>query len=189
MMFVCNYTEVQRQIVGECAQAMSMIRDAETDRLIWEILQADKIFFVGVGRVLLSLESICKRFNHIGLKAYYVGEVSEPAITGQDLLIAASGSGESLYPLVIAQKAKEWKARIALISSNPDSSLARIADLFVRIPVRTKLSLPGELASIQPMTTLFEQCLLLYGDTLAKMIIERRNLNMDTLWRYHANLE
>ena len=31
--------------------------------------------------------------------------------------------------------------------------------------------------------------LLLLGDIVAKMIIERRGLDMKALWRYHANLE
>ena len=39
------------------------------------------------------------------------------------------------------------------------------------------------------MTSLFEQTLLLLGDIVAKMIIERRELEMKALWQYHANLE
>jgi len=39
------------------------------------------------------------------------------------------------------------------------------------------------------MTTLFEQSLLLLGDILAKMVIERRQIDMKGLWRCHANLE
>ena len=39
------------------------------------------------------------------------------------------------------------------------------------------------------MTSLFEQSLLLVGDILAKMIIEKENLDMKGLWQYHANLE
>ena len=59
----------------------------------------------------------------------------------------------------------------------------------VRIPVRTKLYLEDEIDSIQPMTTLFDQTLLLVGDILAKMLIENEHLDMKNLWQYHANLE
>ena len=59
----------------------------------------------------------------------------------------------------------------------------------VRIPVRTKNYLEDEIDSIQPMTSLFEQSLLLFGDVVAKMIIDERGLDMKSLWRYHANLE
>jgi len=39
------------------------------------------------------------------------------------------------------------------------------------------------------MTSLFEQSLLLFGDSIAKVIIEKKQLDMHSLWRYHANLE
>jgi len=64
-----------------------------------------------------------------------------------------------------------------------------IADFMVRIPVRTKLYLDDEIESKQPMTSLFEQTLLLLGDILAKMIIDDRNVSLKDLWQYHANLE
>ena len=64
-----------------------------------------------------------------------------------------------------------------------------IADFMVRIPVRTKWYLEDEIDSCQPMTSLFEQSVLLLGDVLAKMIIEERQLDMKSLWQYHANLE
>lgn len=59
----------------------------------------------------------------------------------------------------------------------------------LRIPVRTKLYLPDEVDSVQPMTSLFEQCLLLLGDILAKILIEEYDIDMKSLWQYHANLE
>ena len=62
-------------------------------------------------------------------------------------------------------------------------------DFFVRIPVQTKLALPGEIPSVQPMTSLFEQCLLLLGDSIALMMVEEKAIDMPSLWQYHANLE
>ena len=64
-----------------------------------------------------------------------------------------------------------------------------LSDHFVRIPVQTKLGLRDEIESIQPMTSLFEQTLLLLGDTICLMIINEKNIDMPTLWEYHANLE
>jgi len=39
------------------------------------------------------------------------------------------------------------------------------------------------------VSSLFEQTLLLLGDAVALMIVERRKLNLKDLWQYHANLE
>ena len=64
-----------------------------------------------------------------------------------------------------------------------------LCEFMVRIPVRTKNYLEDEIDSVQPMTSLFEQSLLLFGDVVAKMIIDERQIDMKSLWRYHANLE
>lgn len=46
-----------------------------------------------------------------------------------------------------------------------------------------------EIRSKQPMTSLFEQSLLLLGDTTAMMMVEDRGIDVGALWQYHANLE
>jgi 6-phospho-3-hexuloisomerase len=138
---------------------------------------------------MLSLQGVAKRLAHLGLDTCCVGDITEPAITERDLLIVGSGSGESLIPVAIAQKAASFGATVAHIGSNADSTIAPVTDIFVRIPVRTKLAREDEIDSQQPMTSLFEQCLLLFGDAVALMIIERRGLEMPALWRCHANLE
>lgn len=100
-----------------------------------------------------------------------------------------SGSGESVIPVSIAKIAKKYGAKIIYIGSNPESTMAGMADVFVRIPARTKLYLEDETESVQPMTSLFEQSLLLFGDTVAKLIIDKNNINIKDLWQFHANLE
>jgi len=184
-----NYIGTEQRIAEEIAKTLDSISDKEVEVLVKEIKQAQKVFFVGVGRVLLSLQAIAKRLAHIGIDAVVVGQITEPAITDKDLLIVGSGSGESAFPLAIAKKAKTFNAKVVHIGANPNSSMKDSTDYFVRIPVQTKLSLPNEVASIQPMTSLFEQSLLLLGDTIALMLIEEDDLDMHSLWQFHANLE
>lgn len=176
-------------IAEECQKALQKIDEEQSQQLVEAILNADEVFFIGVGRVMLSLQAICKRFAHFGIKAHCVGEITEPAITDKDLLIVGSGSGETLFPVAIAQKAKKIGAKVAWIGSNQESTIAKLADYKVRIPVQSKLNKSDELHSQQPMTSLFEQTLLLYGDSLAMEIMERKGLQFENLWKYHANLE
>lgn len=138
---------------------------------------------------MLSLEAVAKRLAHLGVDTVIVGEITEPAITSEDLLIVGSGSGESLFPLSIAKKAKSFHATVAHIGSNPNSSMKEVTDFFLRIPVQSKLNLAEEVQSVQPMTSLFEQSLLLLGDTIALMLIVEDSIDMADLWQYHANLE
>lgn len=185
-----RYQNVKKDVCAELEHALNSIDPASLERLKDDMLSAEQVFVVGVGRVMLSLQMICKRFAHLGIRIHYVGEITEPAITGKDLLIVGSGSGASLFPLNIAKKARQAAdCRIVHIGSNPESEMKDIADYMVRIPVRTKQYLEDEIDSCQPMTTLFDQTLLIMGDILAKMVIEEKQLNMKELWQYHANLE
>ncbi len=184
-----SYNKCQQIVIDELGQSLGKINPEHVDKLIDAICSAEKVFFVGVGRVFLSLQSIAKRLNHLGISTHLVGEITEPHFNDTDILIVGSGSGNTVLPLAIAKKAKQFKGKVIHIGANPDGALKEFTDLFVRIPVRTKQNLTDEVVSEQPMTSLFEQSLLLLGDVLAMMIIEKKNLDISTLWEYHANLE
>lgn len=185
-----TYQEISTLVIDECRESLSAIDPVSVSQLVDAILDSDQVFFVGVGRVMLALQAMAKRFAHLGLEAFWVGQITEPAITPRDLLIVGSGSGESLIPVAIAGKAHRLGVKIAYIGANPESSIHKISNLFVQIPVNTKLSNQQVLVqSVQPMTTLFEQSLFLLGDVLAQMILVRSGREKSELWKYHANLE
>lgn len=184
-----TYKQTADLVVEELKTALGAIDTESVEKLIDVVLSSRKVFFIGVGRVMLSLQAIAKRWAHLGIDTHLVGEITEPAITAEDVLIVGSGSGTTLFPAGIAQKAHAIGAKVVHIGSNPNSPLKDIVCLMVRIPVRTKYYLEDEIDSNQPMTSLFEQTLLLLGDIVAKMIIDRKELDMKGLWQYHANLE
>ncbi len=184
-----EFHDTANLIADEVRFALNKVDPTSAEELLEAILAADQVFVIGVGRVFLALQGFAKRLAHLGVRVYLVGQITEPAIGPRDLLIIGSGSGESLVPVAIARKAKSLGARIAHIGSNPASSLRPITDIFVRIPTCTKLERPDEIQSQQPMTTLFDQSLLLFGDALCMMISRRRNLDTKALWKHHANLE
>lgn len=183
------YKETVERITDECRVTLSKVGPESVESFINAVLGAEKVFFIGVGRVMLSLEAMAKRFAHLGVNTVCVGQITEPAITEADAIIVGSGSGESVIPVSIAKIAKKHGAKIIYVGANPQSTMAAMADVFVRIPARTKLYLEDETESVQPMTSLFEQCLLLFGDTVAKIMIDKNNVDMKGLWRCHANLE
>ena len=177
-------------ILHEIDEALAAVSETEVEALVDAVLGSEKVFVTGLGRVLLSLQAFVKRLNHLGVSAWYVGEMNEPALTERDLFIVGSGSGETAVPLTITRIARRLGARIVHIGSNPRSSLSPLTDLFVRIPVRTKLDLPEEIPSRQIMSSLFEQCLLILGDAVALRIAERKSItDIKALWTLHANLE
>ena len=176
-------------ILQEVRTALAAVDPRQVEKFIDALLAARQVFVIGVGRVMLSMQAFAKRLGHLGIAVHVVGAINEPAITDKDLLVIGSGSGESVAPVAIAKVARQCGAKIAHIGSNPQSALAAITNVFVRIPVKTKLNLPGEIASRQIMSSLFEQSLYLFGDAVALCIAQRKHADIKALWRFHANLE
>lgn len=174
-----GYKEIKDIVAGEINTVLDNIDKKKIEELISLICRADKVFVVGTGRTLLMLQAFVKRLNHIGIKAYYAGEINEPPITGKDILIAGSGSGKTIIPVSIAKIAKQYNAKIIYIGSNPKSPVCKIADLFIKIPCKSR----------QLMNSLFEQGLLLLCDIICFIIAGKKNMDIKKLLERHANLE
>ena len=184
-----DYAGTCRLVLEELEKTLAEVEPAAVSALVDEMLSARTVFVVGVGRVMLCMQAFAKRLNHIGLKASCVGDTNEPPAGPGDLLVAASGSGESVVPVAIARTARRLGARVAHIGTDPRSSLAQAAHRFVRLPAPTKLARPGEPPSRQPMTNRFDQSLYLFCDVVAMIIMDRRGVEPAALWTRHANLE
>lgn len=186
-----DFKTLEDSVGLEIGGALSAVDEDEIKRFIAAIISAkdQKIFVMGVGRVMLMLQAFAKRLRHLGLEFYVVGETTVPSIANKDMLIAASGSGETLTTLNVAQLAKKAGARVILITASTDSSIRRLSDVCVRIPCPTKLHLPGETSSIQPMTNLFEQCLLVFCDCISMILQDMLNISEEEMWTRHCNLE
>lgn len=183
-----SFMDYKSITISECDYVLSSLNEKEVEQFLHSVEKANRVFFIGVGRVLLSLKSIAKRFNHIGIEASIVGDINEPAITEDDILIVGSGSGNTLIPNAIAKKANSLGAKVVWLGSNPGGNLGEYADLKVEFLTDAKYK-NTKFKSQQAMSSLFEQSLLLFGDICSKIIIERNEINIDGLWGVHANLE
>jgi len=182
-----NWNEI---ILQELGDAMSRLQEEQLDSLAEALLTSDsKVLCVGVGRVMISLKAWVKRLRHLGIHINYVGSESEDPVGTGDLVLVASASGESIFPVQIAKKAKSVGAKVFYIGCTPGSSVDCLADGRLLVAGRTKFSGPEDLVSIQPMSTLFEQQLYLLCDSLALEIMERKGLTEESVKHYHANLE
>jgi 6-phospho-3-hexuloisomerase len=178
--------DLARQICVEIASAVESVPEADRLRAIELISAARRIYVYGEGRSGLVLRMAAMRLVHLGLTAHVVGDATTPAIGAGDLLIAASGSGETAVTRLISEQARRTGATLLAVTANAAGSLATTADamLLLRTPAKGDR---GGGQSIQPGGTLFEQSMLVLfdtlflmmaGDTAAQQIAER-----------HANLE
>ena len=180
---------ISNQILHEIQTVLDKVDPTEVDRLVDELLKAKKVFFFAVGRVFLSLECFAKRLGHLGIDCQVVGSINERPITPDDLLLIASGSGESRLPVEIARIAKSKGARLGIITSSRSSTLKELCNFAVHLPCPTKFDVAAGVSSSQPMSALFDQSLHIFGDTVAIMLQKKKGIDNSELWPYHANLE
>ncbi|WP_039043600.1 6-phospho-3-hexuloisomerase [Sporosarcina sp. ZBG7A] len=183
-----NATAYTKEILDELKRTLSLMKDADTENLVDAILNAKKIFVAGGGRSGFMAKAFVMRMMHIGLEAYVVGETVTPNLEADDLFIVGSGSGETGSLVSMTEKAQNIGATIASITTNPVSTIGKLADLTIEIPAQAKAdSASGK--SIQPMGSLFEQALLLFYDALILSVMEKSDSHSDIMYGRHANLE
>jgi 6-phospho-3-hexuloisomerase len=182
-----DFLEVKRKVIEEISSTLDKVE--KTDTLVEVIISARKIFVVGAGRAKLAIEAFAKRLGHLGFDVHVVGETVQPPASKGDLLIVSSGSGESIFSLSIAKKAREIGMKIALITARKNSEISSISDLVIYIPASIKLDSPEKKKSFQPLSNLFEQSLLIFCDIVAILVQEKKGLLGKDLKEYHANLE
>ncbi len=176
-------------ILKEIETVLNKVVDLEVDALIYEIIKADKIVVCGAGRVGMAIRGFGMRLGHLGLKAYTLGDSTVPGISNMDLLIVASGSGETQTIFDLVQIASKNECKIAVITGNPLSRIGKLANVIVKITAPSKTKAVENFVSVQPMTSLNEQCLGLFFDAVTLVLMEKMGETHDTMWARHSNLE
>ena len=89
-------------ILSEIKLVFEPLDEMQVELLRDELLEANKIVVCGAGRVGMAIRGFGMRLGHLGLQAFTLGDSVVPGISSGDLLLVASGSGETqtIYDLV-----------------------------------------------------------------------------------------
>jgi 6-phospho-3-hexuloisomerase len=150
--------------------------------------QAASIFLIASGRSGFSMRAAAMRLMHLGLKVYFVGDTTTPAIQSGDLLLAASGSGTTSTIVRAAENAKQAGAKVIAITAGSFSPLVNLSDHHIYVPAAEKQDHGGS-KSKQYAGSLFEQALLLITDAVFKSLWTIDGTPAKELWKLHANME
>jgi 6-phospho-3-hexuloisomerase len=186
-----TFQQTKTIIIEELNESLSRIDNQEVEKIINEIVLANRVFVTGAGRMGIMMSTFSMRLNHLGFSSYIVGSINCPPITDGDLLIVASSSGETATIREISVLAKNKGAKIALITAVPNSTIGKIDSLSMKIEAPSSLvSEEGHnLQSRQPMKTLFEQTLFIVLESMVLMHIEHTGQSIVEMAKRHANLE
>jgi hexulose-6-phosphate isomerase (EC 5.-.-.-) len=180
--FLMAYTEISKFI----EEAVSKIRPDQVNEFINELERlyhrGNKVLVVGAGRSGLVARGFAMRLMHLGYKSYVLGETITPSVGSNDLVVAISGSGTTSIVVAASDAAKRMMAKVVAITSYPDSPLAKIADLVLVIPGRTKISriddyfarqILGLHEPLAPLGTLFEDTTAVFLDAIIAELMHR----------------
>ncbi len=184
-------------IGGHIAKVADEIHDDQVDALVSNILAAKKVFVMGAGRSGLVGRAFAMRLMHLDLPVYVVGETVTPAVKVGDLLITISGSGETKSVVELAIVGKQCGAKLATITSNINSSLARESDVIIEVKGRNKVDsvdylerqVRGEYYPLAPMGTIFETTSLVFLDGLISELMAVTKRDEKYLRSRHTSLE
>lgn len=185
-----NSKDYAKTVLNELEHTLLSVHEDDVEKFVSLVDQADEIFCTGAGRSGFQIKGFAMRLMHMGKTSYVVGETCTPNIKEDGLLVVCSGSGETKSLVNHVAKAKEVGAKIALITINPSSSIGKMADVVIEISAPSpKSAKEGQIRSIQPMGSLFEQSEGLLMDIIIMMLMEKNHMDSDTMFGRHANME
>jgi 6-phospho-3-hexuloisomerase len=177
------------QILEEVRCVFAKIKYEEVDSLVDLIVNANRVFVHGAGRVGIVSRAFAMRLMHLGKLTFWIADDTTPGIGPGDLLLVNSGSGNSECSLSIAVQAKKAGAEIATITANMKGKIAGLSDATILLPGKTFKIERYECISMLPMGSQFELCLWIIQDILSLLLMEKTGIVESDMIGRHRNLE
>jgi 6-phospho-3-hexuloisomerase len=125
---------------------------------------------------------------HLGVKSCFISDAITHQYSKKDLVIIISGSGETPSPVALALKAQKIGGKIALFSSNPNSTIGKFANNIIEIKGKSK-DVAISQQSLAPYTSLFDISTLSVLDSIGGTLMEILGVTETDIDNRHATLE
>ncbi len=178
-----RFEESISYINRRAGEILNEVDREKVERAIKLFMRARRIFVYGTGRSGLVGKAFAIRLVHLGFQTFVIGETITAPVQKNDLVVLVSGSGETIPVTMTAEIARRLGAKIISVTANPDSHIARFAD--VVIPLLTG-DRDTELA---PLGTLFEASSWVFLDGLVAELMAIKGEDEKKMRKRHATLE
>lgn len=177
--------EATAYILDHVRDTVATVPDEQVDRLKRILRSARNVVIFGRGRSGLVGRALAMRLGHLGFHAFVVGETSTPPVRPNDVIVLFSGSGETFSTVLTAEIAAKLGATVVAITSEPESSIAKHANLLIPLVPKEDARKP----TLAPLGTLFEDAALLLIDGVVAELMEEEGETEATMQKRHATLE
>lgn len=185
LQLACDTLQIEADAILAIKQRLIRTGTSAFTQGIEHILQCQgRVVVSGIGKSGHIARKIAATFASTGTPSFFV-HPAEAAhgdlgmITAQDVLIAISYSGEAAELMSILPIIKRLGVPLLAITGNPDSSLAKLADIHFNVYVE-KEACPLNLAPTASTTAT-----LALGDALAVAVLDARGFREEDFARSH----
>ena len=146
------------------------------------ITTKEKIFVYGSGRSGLVGQLFSVRLVQLGLRVYFIGDMTTPIIGKNDLTILISNTGRTTSVVQTAEIARRIGSHVVSFTSSPNSKLAATSDTVIALKIE-KDETDSKLA---PLGTIFEDTMLFFFDCIVPDIMKKLGVTEADMRSRHA---
>jgi len=175
--------KVPSELIAYCEKALSTVTDDQKDALIDSILNSRRVFIYGSGRSGLVGQLFAVRLVQLGFDVHFVGEMTTPIITKDDLTLLISNTGRTSSVVQTAEIAKNVVGgKVISVTGVKDCNLAKTSDVTIVLNITEDEGTK----KIAPLGTVFEDSAHLFFECIVCDIMKRRNISEDDMRGRHA---
>ncbi len=170
------------KILESCMGSVESVDPKGKDALIDLIFHRRRIFIYGSGRSGLVGQLFAVRLVQLGFDVHFVGEMTTPILSKDDLLILLSNTGKTNSVVQTAEIARRRGTKVVSLTAHEDSELAKTSDIVLKFDIKTD----KESMRITPLGSAFEDSAHLFFECLVCEIMERGGITEEDMRSRHA---
>jgi 6-phospho-3-hexuloisomerase len=176
--------------LDELGAVLARVDAARIDTACRMLAEARQIVVYGCGREALQIKGFAMRLYHLGLPVSVVGDMTTPAVVQGHVFLVSSGPGETSTVLALMQIAHQAGATNLLLTAQPESKAARLADYALLIPAQTMADDQGAgRTSVLPMGSVFEGALFMLFEIMVLKLQAITGVTPEAMRARHTNME
>ena len=175
--------------LDELGRVFDALDDGQVDDAVSRIAKARHIVVLGCGRERLQIMGFAMRLFHMGRDVAVAGDMTTPPLGEGDLLLATSGPGELASINALIQVAQDAGAEVLLITAQPASRAAALADVVLTLPAQTMANDERQQEPVLPMGSAYEGALFVLFEVMVLKLLDRLGMTFDDMRANHTNLE
>ncbi len=127
------HVRLLEEFFANARKVFKKIDEEQMEQVVTLILEAKKIYVLGIGHSGMFGRILAMKLNHVGLRAYSVFDEINPPFQRNDLFIAISQSGETKTIVSLAEMAIKLGGMVLGVTSEAKSTLGGLSEAVLLI--------------------------------------------------------